>query len=278
MSPRTHPPRQHAVGRSGSQYPPLRGAVVKLAHDDPEAAGQLIAGLLPAHGAALAESLDYDLTIRELGTFSITVAGRRAFVARRGAAPAQAGRVPPQRRRADAGRAARGRRRRVGRYFGAARYSGRKRRLKALRNLPETQLTLREAALAGARRTRARSEGALVRRAPVLDREDRWTIAQEIVAETPETWFITSGNGDGLKVTDKPPAAEPDTTVSMTRATFDLLLRGEPAPRGQLPTIRGNAHAGRADQGLGRSRAGVRLSALPVPGGGGGHATRGGGV
>ncbi len=29
----------------------------------------------------------------------------------------------------------------------------------------------------------------------------------------------------------------------MTRAAFDLLLRGEPVPKGQRPTVRGDRHA-----------------------------------
>ena len=70
-----HPPRVDAVGRSARHYPALRGAIVKLAHDDPHAAGRLIAALLPAHGAALGDVLDYDLTIREVGTYAVTVAG-----------------------------------------------------------------------------------------------------------------------------------------------------------------------------------------------------------
>ena len=70
------PPRIDAVGRSARDYPRLRGAIVKLAHDDAAAAGRLLAALLPAQAAALASPLDYDVTIAEAGTFAVKVDGR----------------------------------------------------------------------------------------------------------------------------------------------------------------------------------------------------------
>ena len=74
------PARAHATGRSQRQYPWLRGALVKLAHDDPKAAGKLIAGLLPVQAVIVQGPVDYDLTIAEVGTFAVTVAGGRAYV------------------------------------------------------------------------------------------------------------------------------------------------------------------------------------------------------
>ena len=74
------PSRAHATGRSQRQYPWLRGALVKLAHDDPQAAGKLIAGLLPVQAAIVQGPVDYDITIAEVGTFAVTVAGGRAYV------------------------------------------------------------------------------------------------------------------------------------------------------------------------------------------------------
>jgi hypothetical protein len=219
--------------------------VVKLAHDDPVAAGRLIAGLLPAHGAALAEALDYDLTIREIGTFSVTVAGKRTWVRNQ----------PEPRARSEAefhlsadaltlAELLAGVDRRVGRFFGAARYTGRRRRLRALKKLPDTTLSLRDAARAG-----ARPDPGPVWKAfsyvvhPSWTHEDRWTVAQEIVGDEPETWYLTSGNGDGFNVSATPPPKDPDAHVAMTRETFDLMLRGDPIPRGKLPSIRGDRRA-----------------------------------
>jgi hypothetical protein len=246
VSARSHPPREHAVGRSARQYPPLRGALVKLAHDDPKAAGQLIAGLLPAHGVALAETLDYDLTIREVGTYSISIAGKRAFVK-----PQQEPRSRKEAQfhlTADALTLAEllaGVDRRVGRFFGAARFKGSRSRLRALKHLPDTALSLREAARAGARLDPGpvwKAFAYVVH--PSWTREDRWTVAQEILGDQPETWYLTSGNGNGFKVAATlPPDKRPDTTVSMTRETFDLLLRGDQPPKGKLPTIRGDRRA-----------------------------------
>ena len=53
ISPAGQPPADVARGRGGREYPPLRGALVKLAHDDPKAAGLFLAGLLSAQHAAL---------------------------------------------------------------------------------------------------------------------------------------------------------------------------------------------------------------------------------
>ena len=54
---------------------------------------------------------------------------------------------------------------------------------------------------------------------------------------------MTARDGGGLAVTSQPPDAEPDARISMTRYTFDLLLRGEPVPSGSRPAVRGDARA-----------------------------------
>ena len=47
------PSRTDVTGRSRRDYPPLRGALIKLAHDDPATAARLIAALLPVQSALL---------------------------------------------------------------------------------------------------------------------------------------------------------------------------------------------------------------------------------
>ena len=58
----------------------LRGALVRLAREDPVTAGRILAALLPAQAIVLERATDYDLTIHEVGTFAITVAGGHAWV------------------------------------------------------------------------------------------------------------------------------------------------------------------------------------------------------
>jgi hypothetical protein len=71
VSPASEPPSDVARGRGARAYPALRGAIVKLAHDDPAAAGRLLVGLLGAQHAVLSEPLDYDLSIAEIGTYAV---------------------------------------------------------------------------------------------------------------------------------------------------------------------------------------------------------------
>jgi hypothetical protein len=239
------PAREYATGRSSRQYPWLRGALVKLAHDDPAAAGRIIAALLPVQSAIVTGPLDYDLTIAEVGTFAVTVAGGRAYV--------QLIKAPRGRREAEFHLAAdaltlaeliAGVPHKIGRFRGAARVSGRKRRVKPLRAIPAARISLAEAARAG-----ARLEPALVFRTfpyviqAAWSRGHSFTIAQEIAGDPPETWYISVGNGRGMEVLDDPPDGGADATVTMTREAFGQLLRGEPVPPGHRPFIRGDRAA-----------------------------------
>ena len=134
------------------QYPWLRGALVKLAHDDPQAAGKLIAGLLPVQAAIVQGPVDYDITIAEVGTFAVTVAGGRAYV--KDLEQPRGRREAEFHLSADALTLAEliaGVPHKIGRFRGAARVSGRKRRLKPLKAIPAATLSLAEAARAGAR-------------------------------------------------------------------------------------------------------------------------------
>ena len=73
------PARGLMLGTDRRDYPLLRGAIVKLAHDDPALAGRLLAALLPAQGAAIEGPLAYDLTIpAPARTRSRSPAGARA--------------------------------------------------------------------------------------------------------------------------------------------------------------------------------------------------------
>jgi hypothetical protein len=236
------PPRSHATGRSARDYPRLRGAIVKLAHDDPAAAGRLLAALLPAQAAALATPLDYDLTIAEAGTFAVTIDGPTARVSAR---PQPRGRGHADfHLSADALTLAEllaGVGHRIGRWRGPARFSGSRRKLDVLRSLPATKLTLAEAARAGADLDPAQVYRTLSYAVhPAWTKGERFTLAQEITGEKPETWYLSARDGAGMTVSANPPEEGVEATVSMTRRTFDLMLRDEPVPSGERPAVRGD--------------------------------------
>jgi hypothetical protein len=235
------PSRAHATGRSQRQYPWLRGALVKLAHDDPQAAGKVIAGLLPVQAAIVQGPVDYDITIAEVGTFAVTVAGGRAYV--------KDLEQPRGRREAEFHLSAdpltlaeliAGVPHKIGRFRGAARVSGRKRRLKPLKAIPAATLSLAEAARAG-----ARLEPALIFRTfpyvihAAWSRDHSFTVAQRITSDPPATWYVTVGHG-GVRILTAPPEDGADATVTMTPEGFSHLLRGEPTPPGHRPIVRGD--------------------------------------
>jgi hypothetical protein len=245
VSPSRPPARGLVVGTTRRDYPRLRGAIVKLAHDDPATAGRLLAALLPAQGALLDQAVAYDLTIREAGTYGVTVAGKRTYVERL--------ERPRPRDKADfhltgdalaLAELLAGVDHHIGRFFGGLRARGRRGRLEVLRALPKAQPSLADAARAG-----AKLDPELVYRTfayavhPSWTRGHGFTIAQEITGEPPETWYLTARDGAGLAVASSPPKDGPDATVTMSRTAFDRLLRGEPVPAGERPTVRGDREA-----------------------------------
>ena len=217
-----------------------------LAREDAEAAGQLLAGLLPAHGAVLAGPLSYDLTVRGVGTFAVSV----------GAGPALVQRLSRPRPRGEAAfhlagdplvlaELLAGERRRVGRFVRGARLRGRRRRVRALlAALPAARLSLADALRAG-----ARLEPPLAYRALPFAVEPEWTrghaftVAQEITELAPRTWHVTACDGERLRVVEHASGVPADATVTMTRAAFERLLRGEPPVAGERPVVRGDRAA-----------------------------------
>ncbi len=206
-------------------------------------AAALIAGLLPAQGRLLADDISYDLTVRGLGTFAIDVergeAEVRRIARRRPRGEAQFHLAGDPRALAEL---LAGERRRVRRFRGPVRLSRRRKGLRALRPLSAARLSL-----AGAVRAGARLEPALVFRAlphvvdPAWTRGHVFTVAQEIAELAPRAWYITARDGVPLTVAEHKAGMAADATVTMSRATFDRLLRGEPA--GELPVIRGDRAA-----------------------------------
>jgi hypothetical protein len=218
----------------------LRGALVRLAREDPLSAGRILAALLPAQAVILKRAADYDLTIHEVGTFAITVAGGRAWVK-----PVER---PRGRRNAEfhvaAGAQAlaeilNGAPPRLKRFSGPQRVSGRKRRSKpVLSALVSARISFAEALNAG---VELDVELVMAVLAHVIDpawtRGHTFTVEQR-VGDT--SWFIVARDAGGVGVTRTPPATSPQGTVRLTPDAFRSLLRGEPAPPGQRPAVRGD--------------------------------------
>jgi hypothetical protein len=134
-----------------------------------------------------------------------------------------------------------GRPRRVGRLTSPVRLRGSRRGFKALAVLAETDANLAQVARAGA----ALDPSLLVRVLPhLVDPADTdghsFTVAQEVVDTTTRTWYLTADGRRGLKVSTHRPEEGFDAQVTMTRATFDRLLRAEPLDSRHKPWIRGD--------------------------------------
>jgi hypothetical protein len=131
--------------------------------------------------------------------------------------------------------------RRVRRFRGPARASGKRARTADLAPLSTAPLSLADALRAGARLDPDLVYAALPYAiAPEWTRGHAFTVAQEVVGL--RTWFVTARDGAPLTVATTA-AAPADATVTMTRAGFAALLRGEPPAPPDRPAIRGDRAA-----------------------------------
>jgi hypothetical protein len=240
-----HPPRADVVGSSKREYPWLRGALVKLAHDDPRAATRLLLGLVPVQRALVPPPVEYDLTIRGDGTYAISI-GQQGATAKPLPGP-RPRRQAAYHLSADVVTLAEllaGVPKRMGRWFGPIKVHGRRRGAEALRDaLVGARLDLAAAARAG-----AELDPELVFRAfayaihPAWTKGHSFTVAQEIADPSPQRWHVLVRDGAPVAVERRATTA-PDAVVTMTRATYLHLLRGERAPSGERPAIRGDRAA-----------------------------------
>ena len=230
------------VGSSKRDYPWLRGALVKLAHDDPRAATRLLLALVPAQHALIDAPLEYDLTIRESGTYAVSVTSTGASArALAGPRPRKEAAFHVSADVVTLAEVLAGVHRRMGRWFGPVRVRGRKRGAEVVRDaLARAQLDL-----AGAARAGADPDPDLVFRSfayaihPAWTKGHRFVVAQEIADPSPQRWHLVVRDGSPIAV-EKRIDGEPDAVVSMSRATFACLLQGRPAPAGERPTVRGD--------------------------------------
>jgi hypothetical protein len=240
------PSRADLTGASKREYPWLRGAVVKLAHDDPRAAARLLIGLVPVQKALVPAPLDYDLTIREAGTFSISITEAGAAASEIEAPRPRS--IAAFHATADALTLAEllaGVDKRMGRWLGPVKVQGRKRGAETVRDtLTSAQLDLTAAARQG-----ADLDPDLVFRLfayaihPSWTKGHRFTVAQELLDPQPLRWHVHVRDGAPVAVERRRPPSPPDAVVSMTRAAFGHLLRDEPAPAGSRPSIKGDRAA-----------------------------------
>ena len=231
VSATADPPADLARGRSTREYPPLRGALVKLAHDDPAAAGRILAGLLKAQHAVVDAPPDYDLTITEVGTFAVSAAGQTTLVspldAPRGRGHAAFHLQTDALTFAEtvAGVEARPSRRR-----GALRASGRVRAARKLTEGLRSDASLAELVQAG-----AELDPGLVLRGFAYAVRPAWTQGQNWavelhVADRPLT--VVARHGGGLTITDGPHDAEPDARLRLSADAFRDLVAGSGAATG----------------------------------------------
>jgi hypothetical protein len=246
VSAPTEPPARLARGAGGRTYSPLRGALVKLAHDDPAAAARVIAGLLPAQWKLVDRPIEYDLTLRELGTLAVSVTADGAT-----AEPvARARKHAELHIRTDAvtlAEALSGVGPRARRLRGPLRVSGGPRRLRPLAGLTDTSssLSLEQAVRAG-----ADLEPACVLRCLAYVIPSAWTrghvftVAETITGgDADETVYLTALDGAGMAVATLPPSHPADATVTISRVAFRSLLLGEAPPPGERPAVRGDHRA-----------------------------------
>jgi hypothetical protein len=202
--------------------------------------------LVPAQRGLLPDPLEYDLTIREVGTFAVWV----------GADGAEAREIDAPRPRSVAAfhlaadvdaltQALAGVDKRLGRWIGSLRVRGRRRAAETLRRA----LAGADLSLAAAARNGADLDPDVVFRAfahaidPDWTRGHRFTVAQEIVGDPPRRWHVVIRDGAPVVVERSPSGGAPDAIVSMSRDAFRRLLRREPAAPGDRPQVRGDRAA-----------------------------------
>ena len=234
-------PNDIARGRSTREYPPLRGALVKLAHDDPAAAGRILAGFLKAQHAAVTESPpDYDLTITEVGTFAVSPAGQTTLVN-----PLEEPRGRPHAAfhltldaltlaESVSGVAAKARRLR-----GPVRVTGKARAARRLTESLRQEASLADLLSAGAELDpHATLRGFAYAVRPAWTQGQQWQIDLHV---DDAVFAIAAQHTGGLTVREGVSDGAPDASLKLTAATFRDLVAGnlpEPAVEGDERVVR----------------------------------------
>ena len=213
----------------GPPTPWLPAALRRLLAEDPDTAGRIVVGMLPAHGLATRRDLVYDLEIADRGTVAVDVRDGRAEV-RALDRPRDGERRDFRVAATHAGLARlllgrRGLRRR-------ARVRGSRRRLKELRRLTQEPLALRDLAASGATLEPALALWlAALAIDPGRTRGHRFTLAHAPhPGGAPDAW-LRIRSGAPPQVLRTRPGERPAATLRCTRGALLSLLAGvEPLP------------------------------------------------
>jgi len=228
---------------AGPVAPWLTSAVQRLLATEPETAGRVAVGLLPAHGLAAAAPLRYDVVLADRGCLAVDVAPHSpsVVVQRRAPRPRSERDLSIAGDVAGVARLLHGRRTLLRR---PARVRGGRKALRELRRLARTPLGLRELGAAG-----VALEPALALRLialaiePEATRGARFAIAHVPLAGGPvDAWLRIADGEEPSVVTSEPP--EPTRLMlRCTRGALLALLAGvQPAP-GEAGTLDGDAAA-----------------------------------
>lgn len=235
--------------------PWLPDALRQLAREDPETAGRILVGMLPAQGLVAQRSLSYDLVLADRGTVAVDVVEGRTHVRARDAVRPSS-EVDFRVATSHAGLARlllsrRGLRRR-------ARVRGSRKRLRELRRLAREPLALRDLAASGSTLEPAL---ALWLAALAIDSSatfgHRFTIAHAPLPGGPADAWLRIQHGAPLTVLRTRPGEDPIVTLRCTRGALLALLAGVAPPPGEGAAIDGDLGA------LERVRAWIRATEFP---------------
>src|SRR5205085_5564241 len=232
-----------------------RTALRQMAQENPELAARLVLMTLPAAVRKIPPPLDYELSVRDMGTWRITVNTGDAWIEPRpeptngelngmdfrletdaaGLAEMAAGTNPARLM-----------------LGGKVRIRGKRRRALKLRAMANgDDVSVADAAAAG-----AEIDPDAIYRAleylidPEWTRGHRFTIAYEIRPGADGngggSWYVRVNDGERPQVTTDPPAESADATVRLDYDTYRRLIGGEISPaqgmREQLTDIEGEIH------------------------------------
>lgn len=225
---------------SGPATPWLPRALRRLAAEDPETAGRILVGMLPAQGL-VSQRVSYDLVLSDRGTVAVDVHDGRTTV-RPLEGPRRSSDVDVRISTDHAGLARlllrrRGLRRR-------ARVKGSRRKLRELRRLAREPLALRDLAATGANLEPAL---ALWLAALAIDSSatfgNRFTIAHAPLPGGPPDAWMRIQHGAPIAVLRTRPGEEPSVTLRCTRGALLALLAGVAPPPGEGAAIDGDLDA-----------------------------------
>ncbi|WP_148261064.1 hypothetical protein [Conexibacter woesei] len=223
-----------------STSPWLPAALRRLVREDPETAGRILVGMLPAHGLVTQRPLAYDLVLADRGTVAVDVRSYGRTTVRALDGPRESRRVDFRVAASHAGFARllltrRGLRRR-------ARVRGSRRRLRELRRLSREPLALRDLASTGATLEPAL---ALWLAALAIQPADtvghRFTIAHAPLPGGPADAWLRIQDGAPPSVLRTPPGEPVAATLRCTRGALIALLAGVAPPAGEGAAIDGDA-------------------------------------